>query len=116
MTLLGNHLEQALFGAGQLSLRSRMNQFPGGTRHETVGVQIVFLKTKGCIAALQIPAAVIFDTVAQDQVLRAGRTADRISLHETESFERSRQAGGLAKRRGNCMVLEIVQRDGHEAA
>ena len=56
-------------------------------RHEAVVDEGVFLDAERRVAAFEVAGAVALDAVAQRQVLRARRGADRVGLHEAERVD-----------------------------
>ncbi len=53
------------------------------SRHEAVVDKKVFRNAELGVAAFEVACTVIFYSMAQDKVLRSGRCADRVGLHET---------------------------------
>jgi hypothetical protein len=51
--------------------------------------------------------------MTQRQILRPGRRADRIGLHETKPADRASQRGGLEQRPRNGITPQMIQRDTH---
>ena len=58
-------------------------------RHEAVVDEDVLLDAERGVAPLEIAGAVAVDAMAQRQVLRARRRADRVGLHEAERVDRA---------------------------
>jgi hypothetical protein len=82
-------------------------------RHETVVDEEVFFDAEACIAPLQVAGAVAFHAVAQCQVLRARRSADRVGLHEAELVHRALQRGRGEEAAGDGEAAQLVQCDRH---
>src|SRR2546423_1529208 len=68
-------------------IRARMHQRLQGAGHEAVVDEDILLDIQRGVSAFEIAGAIIPDAMAQDQVLRARRSADRIGLHETEALQ-----------------------------
>jgi hypothetical protein len=78
--------------------------------NETVGVKNIFLDVQRCIAPLQIPSAIPFDSMAQYQILRPRRRANRIGLNKSHSTDRGFQCGWMEKRLGNGVCTQSLER------
>ena len=97
---LGRHarrpVREARVGAGV----GQRGQPPG---HRAVDVQVPLLQAEPVVGPVEVAFAVAADPLAQDQVLRPGRAADRVVLHELEARddvrERARGAEGRVHRR-----------------
>ncbi len=66
---------------------SRMQEAPRRAWHEAVRVEAVFLEGEPMVVPVQIADAIVLHPVPQDQILCAGRRANRIGLHESQSFD-----------------------------
>jgi len=55
--------------------------------HEAVVDEEVFFNSELCILPFKVSGTLVFDAMAQDQILRAGRGADRIRLYEAERLQ-----------------------------
>ena len=75
---------------------ARMQQAHRIARHEAVGVEEVLLQPEAREAPLQIAVAIAGHAMAQDQVLGAGRRADRVGLHEARRADRAAPAWSAA--------------------
>ncbi len=67
----------------------RMQERPMTALEEAVDVHHVLDQRQRRVRALEVAGAIAVDAMPQDQVLRAGRRADRVGLHEAESIERA---------------------------
>ena len=61
--------------------------------------------------ALEITRAVVANAVPERQVLRPGRGADRIRLHEAKRFDGPDERGGSEKRSRDRVSPKVVQAD-----
>ena len=84
-----------------------------GARQETVVDEEVFFDVETGIAALQVAGAVTAHAVAQGQVLRSRRGADRIGLDEAELINGARQGGRLEQGSSDGVATQVVERDRH---
>src|SRR5688500_15021007 len=82
-------------------LLARMHQRMDARRHKPVVEEKVFFDTEGCVPALEVPRAVVRDTVTKREVLGTRRRADRIGLDEPEPLDRALQADGSEERPRN---------------
>jgi hypothetical protein len=82
-------------------------------RQEAIVDEEVFFQRQPRVAALQLAGAVVAHAVAQDQVLRARRCAQRIGLHEAQAADGRRQRGGREQRTRQRMAAQVVERDRH---
>ena len=64
-----------------------MHQGEHGARHEAVVDEHVLLDAERRVAALEVAGTVALDAVAQRQILRARRRADRVGLHEAQPVD-----------------------------
>ena len=69
--------------SGHATLGARMHELLQRSRHEAVVDKKVFRDAELGVAAFEIACTVIFHSVAQDKILRAGGCADRVGLDET---------------------------------
>ena len=93
---------------------ARMHQRQVLARQEAVVDEAVFLDGEAGVPAFKIARAVVLHAVAQGQVLRARRCADRIGLHEAELANRARQGGGLKEGSRHRITAQVVEgRGGH---
>ena len=74
-----------------------MHQVVRGARQEAVVDEVVFFDGQPAVAALQVTRVVALHAVAQRQVLRTRRCADRVGLHEAKPGDRAWQRGGGEK-------------------
>ncbi len=65
------------------------------------------------IAAFQVVDAVVLHAVAQRQILRPRRRADRIGLHEAQLLQRSAERGRCEKTARDGVPSQVIKRDGH---
>ncbi len=73
-----------------------MQQPRGLARHEAVGVEEILLQPEPGEAPFQVARPIAGHAMAQDQILRARRRADRIGLHEARRADRARQRASAA--------------------
>jgi hypothetical protein len=86
-----------------------MHQRQVFARQKAVVDQRVLFDRKLRIAPLQIAGPVIGDPMAQDQVLRARRRADRVGLHEAQPANRAHQRGRRAQCEGHRVAAKVVE-------
>ena len=77
------------------------------TRHEAVVDEEVFLDRQCRVATLEVTGAVVDDTVAENQVLRACGGADGIGLKEAELRDCLPNGGRLEERAGDGVAAEV---------
>jgi hypothetical protein len=101
----------------RLRHRARMHQREMPSRQEAVVDEGVFLDLQLRVAALEVAGAVAGDAVAQDQVLRARRRADRVGLDEAELVDRATERRRLEQRSRDGVAAQVVERRclGHAA-
>jgi hypothetical protein len=114
----GQHLGGAARGLGvpRLLRGARMQQRQQAARYEAVVDQAILLHGEAGVAALQIARAVVLHAVAQCQVLRPRRGADRVGLDEAEALDGLLQRGRGKQRAGDGVAAQRVQRDGFGSA
>ena len=86
-----------------------MHQLVHSAGDEAVVDEDVLFDVECRIIPLEIAGTIVLDAVAERQVLRPRRRADRISLHETKRIERARQRrrrGKMAPDRESAKVVE----------
>ena len=98
-------------GAGGARVHQRLHL----PRQEAVVDEEVFLDPEPRIAGFQVTSAVALHPVAQRQVLRPRRRADRVSLHEAQPGDGLGQGGGREQGARHGMVAQVVQGDGGHA-
>ena len=89
-----------------------MHQGLHGAGHEAVVDEEVFVNIEVGILSFQIAGAIAGHAMAQREVLRPGRRADRIGLHEAERIERALQRGGREKAASDGRAPQVIE--GHE--
>ena len=95
--------------------RARMHQRVHRARHEAVVDEEVLFDGQPGIAPLEVAGAVVAHAVAQRQVLRARRRADRVGLHEAEALDRARQRGRREQAARHRVAAQRVEVDRHGA-
>ena len=98
---------------GHTTFGARMHERLQRSRHEAVVDEKVFRNAELGVAAFEIACAVIFHSMAQDQVLRTGGCADRVGLHETQLLQSPLQGRWREKRLGNGKAAQGVEVDRH---
>ena len=88
---------------------ARMHQGEVPARKEAVVDEAVLLDGEARIAPLQIAGAIALDAMAQGQVLRASRGADRIGLDEAELVDRPAERGRREERTGHGIAAQVVE-------
>ena len=78
-------------GGGRATRHARVHQPKVRGSEESVVDEIFFLDRELGVVKFQITCAIAAYTLAQDQVLGAGGSADRIGLHESEPVDRALQ-------------------------
>ena len=66
------------------------------------------------IVSFEVPRAVVLDAMAQGQVLRTSRCADRIGLDKAHPVQGALQRGGREETARDCKPPQAVQRDRHD--
>ena len=92
---------------------ARVHQRRGRARQEAVVDEEVLLHRQPRVAALQLAGTVVAHAVAQDQVLRARRRAQRVGLHEAQALQRLWQRAGREQRAGHGVAAQVVESDRH---
>ena len=69
------------------ALRARMHQRLDRAGDEAIRDEIILRYVELCVAAFEVAGVVAVHTMAQDEVLRAGRRADGVGLDEAESLQ-----------------------------
>ncbi len=95
------------------SRRSWVHQLMMGPRHISIIHKEVFFQRQFRVAALEVARPIARHTVAQSQVLSAGRSTDRIGLHEPQLVDRPLEGGGLEQRSRDGVTAQMIQRDPH---
>ena len=98
-----------------LACITRMHQCLVRARQEAVVDEEILFQRQARIAPLQLTGPVADHAMAQGQVLRTRRGADRVRLHETEFFYRTHQRGRLEQRTRNGVTAQVVQGQWHAA-
>src|ERR1700730_3189747 len=101
-----------LAGLGH-GVEPRMHQRMNRARHEAVVDEEIFLDAEFGVAPLEIASAVIFDAMAQNQILSAGRRANRIGLDKSEFVERAFQRRRWEEALRDGEAAEVVERERH---
>jgi hypothetical protein len=78
-------------------------------RQEAVVDEEVPVDGRARIAALEVARAVVHDVVAQREILRAGRCADPIGLHEAQASDRLGQGHWLEGGTSDRVAAEIAE-------
>src|SRR5579864_2757902 len=97
-----------LAGLGH-GVEPRMHQRMNRARHEAVVDEEVFLDAEFRVAALEIAGAVILDAMAQNQILSAGRRANRIGLDKSELVKRTLQRRRREEALRDGEAAEVVE-------
>ena len=84
------HTPAARRGPGR-GTSARVHEGLHGARHEAVVHEKIFVDVEAGVLALQISGAVAGHAMPQREVLRPGRRADGIGLHEAKRIERALQ-------------------------
>jgi hypothetical protein len=79
------------------------------TRQEAVVDEEILLDAEPGVAALQLAGAVVAHAVAQREVLRTRRRADRVGLHEAQAGDGARQRGGREQRARDRVTTQLLQ-------
>src|SRR6202040_2220609 len=109
--VLADVSENALRQARMLALdvpwvahRPRGQQAKRIPRQHAVDVQPLLDQRQRRIVLLEIAGAIAADPLPEDQVLRAGRGADRVELHEAERPNRGFEIASTKKRARNRVI------------
>ena len=89
-----------------------MHQGLHGTGQETVIDEEVFVNIEVGILSFQIAGAIAGHSMAQSEVLRPGRCANRIGLHEAERIEGALQGACREKAASDGRAAQVIE--GHE--
>ena len=81
--------------------------------HEAIVDEEILFYSQGRVAAFQIACAVVPDAVSQGQILRTGRRANRIGLHEPEPVQRTPERRRLEQTAADGKSSEGAHRHGH---
>ena len=103
---------QAAFG-GDAAIGARMHQRLKSSGHETVVDEEILIDAELHVAAFEVAGTVILHAMAQDQVLRAGGSADRIGLHKAQPMEGALQRGWREEAPGDRKAPQLVDGDRH---
>ena len=76
---------------------------------EAIVDEEVFLDAELGVATFEVAGSVIFDAMAQDEILRASGRANRIGLHEAKPVERAFQRSGREKAIRDGKAAEVVE-------
>ncbi len=87
--------------------RVHQRQVPAGQK--AVVDQAVLVDRQARVAAFQVAGAVVLDAVAQRQVLRPGRRADRVCLHKAQALYGRRQGGRREQGARHGMAAQVVK-------
>jgi hypothetical protein len=115
-TVHANEFEQALDvspanDAPRRLATARMHQAEDPVGDETVVDEEIFVDIESRVLALEIASAIVRDPVAEYQILRASRGANRIRLHEADRFDRIPQGRRGKQAPGDGVPAQLV--DGH---
>ena len=80
-------------------------------RDEAVVDEEVLFDAQLRVGAFEIAGPVVDDAMAQRQVLRARRRADRIGLDETEAVQRPLERGGAEQAMRDGEAAKVLERD-----
>jgi len=92
---------------------ARVHQRLRGARQEAVVDEEVFFDPEARVTPLQVARAVTFHAVAQRQVLRARRGADRVGLHEAELVHGALQRGRVEQAACDGEAAQLIERGRH---
>jgi len=81
--------------------------------HETVVDEEIFIDAQLRIATFEIASMVILHAMAQNQVLRAGWSANRIGLYKAHPMERALERSWWKQTPGDRMPPQVVNGDRH---
>ena len=90
---------------------ARMHGSLYGARQDAVVDEEVLLQSEPRIARFQVARPVVQYAMPQGQVLRAGRSPDRIHLHEAKSGDGPLQRSRPEQAAGNRVAAEGVERE-----
>ena len=93
--------------------RARMHQRVQLARDEAVVDEEVLLDAEPCVAAFEVAGPVVLDAMAQGQVLRACRRADRVGLHEAQFRDRAAERGRVEEGAAHRVAAQVIQSDRH---
>jgi hypothetical protein len=71
----------------------------------------VFLDLEFWIKTFKIAGVIVSDSLSQNQILRPGRSADRVGLYETHLLQRCLKRDRLRKVSRNSKAPQILERD-----
>ena len=94
-------------GAPRGRQRPRMHERLHTARQEAIVDEKVFLDVQPVVATLQVTRTVAPHTMAQRQVLGAGRGSDRVGLHEAHPHQRLGQCGRFEQTARNRIAAQL---------
>jgi hypothetical protein len=78
-------------------------------RQKAIVDEEILLDAEPRVATLEVSGAIVPDPMAQDQILRARRGADRVGLDKTEPLDRTQQRGRRKQRPCNGIAPQVFQ-------
>lgn len=78
---------------------------------ESIVDEKIFVDAERRVTAFEVADAIVGDSVAQCQILRARRSADRISLDEAELLQSALERRRPEKAASSCMASQVVEGD-----
>jgi hypothetical protein len=106
---VGGKTGRAVPVVATLPIVARMQHAPSLPRYDAVSVEEILLQRQPRELPMYIAIAIFSDTMAQDQVLGAGRRTDRIGLHEAHGADRLAERRRRAKRRSDRHATQTHQ-------
>src|SRR5262249_51549523 len=94
---------------GDACFRTWMHQLLNGTGDKSVVDEEILVHVQFGVATFQIPGAIIRYAMAQNQILRPSRRANRVGLHKAEFLERGLQTDGSKQALPHRRAAQIVK-------
>ena len=95
------------------TIGSRMHERLKLRRHEAVVDEDVLVDIELGVAPLQIARAITLHAMAQNQILGAGRRADRVGLHKSKPVKSAFQRRWRKQTSRDRIAPQVVERDRH---
>ena len=91
-----------------------MHQRVERPRDEPVDKKEILFDIERRVQTFEVARAVVFNAVAQCEILRASRRADRVGLNEAHAIECASQRRGLEQASSDSKATQVVERDRHD--
>ena len=95
--------------------RARVHQFVKRPRQIAIVDEEILLHRQFRIASLEVTGTIVRDPMAQREILRPCRRANRIGLHESQLVDGLAKRGGLEQGTRYGVTAQMIQRERHAA-